>query len=268
MLEFPIRGRSVKPRQQGLTMVIDKGMGPRQTADLLDIAAAHIDLMKFGFGTAMVYPPAVLAEKAQAIKAAGVDVYPGGTLLELAVYQAKVAEFFGWCRTVGFTFVEVSDGTIDIPRPLRRDLIARAKDMGFGVISEVGKKDPSRQLGAAQMADSVYEDLQAGAWKVIVEARDAGHSVGVFDDAGRLREHFFDDLLQQLSDVDDVIWEAPRVDQQRALLLRLGPNASFGNVQPEDVISLEAMRVGLRNDTLRPYIEARPLNKEGIHQTI
>lgn len=271
-LHPPIGGRAQKPRRHGLTMVIDKGLGLRALSDLLETAADWIDFLKLGFGTSLLYPPHVLRRKLELATAYGVDAYPGGTLLEAAVLQGKTDAFFRWCSGAGFSFVEVSDGTIQMEPGLRRELIRRARDAGFGVLSEAGKKDPDRQPGAAELAEQAAADLEAGAWKVIIEARDAGRGIGIFDGDGRLRAAFWEELLRGLPAPDDVIWEAPEPSQQRELLLRLGPNVSLGNVQPEQVVTLEAMRVGLRSDTLRrapggPARETAP-EKAGFRRTV
>lgn len=268
VVHAPISGRARKPRRTGLTMVIDKGLGLYQLSDLLATTADFIDFLKFGFGTAVLYRRPVLARKLALLRAHEVCAYPGGTLLEAAVLQGKAPGFLRWCRRIGFRFVEVSDGTIDLPSGVRRDLIHRARDAGFGVLTEVGKKDPRRQPEAARVAEQVEDDLDAGAWKVIIEARDSGRGVGIYDEDGRLKDSLYEDIVRRLRSMDDVIWEAPDPLQQRALLLRMGPNANFGNVQPAHVMSLEAMRVGLRGDTLSPPVRETPLEEAGIRQTV
>lgn len=264
----PLAGRAAKPRATGLTMVIDKGLGPGQVSDLLLMASNYIDFIKLGFGTSLLYPPEVLKRKLQAIVGADIAVYPGGTSLEVAVYQQKVSDYLHWCRAVGFTFIEVSDGTIDLTPSRRAELISRAKEMGFGVLSEVGKKDPRQPLEPGRIVEQVDADLQAGAFKVIIEARDSGRNIGIYDEQGRLREALLAEIVGQLHSINDVIWEAPQSAQQQNLLMRIGPNANFGNVQPEDVVSLEAMRVGLRGDTLRLRAGENASVPAGIHQTI
>lgn len=267
-LHPPVAGRAAKPRRTGLTMVIDKGLGLSQTEDMLGLASDYVDFVKLGFGTGMLYAPDVLRRKVAIVKEAGVNVYAGGTLLEVAVHQGEAAAFLDWCHSVGFTYVEVSDGTIDLAPSVRRALVRRARDMGFGVLTEVGKKDPQSRLDVERIAAQIEADLRDGADKVIVEARDAGRSIGIFDEHGQLREALFEELLRQIPSLDDVIWEAPLSAQQQTLLVRLGPNANFGNVQAHDVLSLEAMRVGLRGDTFRLSVQETPSGREGIRQTI
>lgn len=249
--------RETKPRHRGLTMIIDKGLGLSNTAELLELAADYIDYIKFAFGTTLLYPPNVLRRKLEMIAQAGVFSLPGGTLLELANYEGTTAEFFDMARRTGFTHVEVSDGTTELSRTKRSDLIRRAKDLGFHVLSEVGKKDVERPLDASYALEQIALDLADGADKVIIEARDSGEGIGVFDGTGALRDELFEDIAAGLSRPEDVMWEAPRTSQQQALLVRLGPYVNFGNVQPPDVITLEAMRRGLRGDTLRLRLEQR-----------
>lgn len=251
VVALPMGPRDGKPRLRGLTMVIDKGLGLAQTRDLMEVAGDYIDFVKLAFGTALLYPPALLAEKVRIIRSAGVEVYPGGTLLEAAVHQGAAREFLAAAAQAGFTAIEVSEGTIDLAPAVRRDLIRRAVDMGFRVLTEVGKKDPARPLVPEQVWEQVAADRAQGAFKVVIEGRDAGHSVGIYDEAGAIRESLFTALVAGLDCLDDILWEAPRTSQQQALLLRLGPGANFGNVQPQDVVTLEALRVGLRGDTLR-----------------
>ncbi|MBO8141668.1 MAG: phosphosulfolactate synthase [Firmicutes bacterium] len=257
----PVPGRETKPRTRGLTMVIDKGLGPAETRDWLELVAEHIDFVKLAFGTSLLYPPRALAEKIRAIRDAGVDVYPGGTLLEVAVHQGTAAEFLDAAAELGFSFIEVSEGTIDLAPDQRKALMRRARAMGFGVLSEVGKKDPQRPLHPARVAEQVEEDLAEGAFKVIVEGRDSGRDVGIFGPRGEVRESLLEAIVARIPSLDGVMWEAPKPAQQQALLAKLGPNVSLGNVQPPDVLTLEAMRRGLRGDTWRRVLEferARP----------
>lgn len=247
--------RPSKPRQRGLTMIIDKGLGLAETKSLLDTAARHIDFIKFGFGTTLLYPPDVLQQKVRTIVEAGVAVLPGGTLLEIAGHEGTTAQFFELAQKTGFTHIEVSDGTIELSAARRRELICRARDLGFRVLSEVGKKDPDHRLQAEFALRQIALDLDAGVEKVIVEGRDSGVNIGIFDGSGAVRDSLFEHIVSGLSSLDDVMWEAPRTSQQQELLVRLGPHVNFGNVQPPDIITLEAMRQGLRGDTLRLRLE-------------
>lgn len=250
-----------KPRQQGLTVVIDKGLPLSATEDFLKLAAPYIDFIKFGFGTALLYTPKSLRTKLQIIAEAGVFTMPGGTLFELAVLENRAASFFDFASQAGFTHIEVSDGTIDLCPRLRRRYIRQAIQLGFGVLSEIGKKDPDQPLDPERVAVQAVSDLEAGATKVIIEGRDSGRDIGVYDEKGTLRADLFEQIVDRLPCLDDIIWEAPRPRQQKDLLARLGPATSFGNVQPEDVFTLAAMRRGLRGDTLRLSIQNRQTDR-------
>lgn len=250
-LRDPVSGREAKPRRRGLTMVIDKGLGLGAIRDLTAVAAGYIDFIKLGFGTSLLYPAPVLVEKIRVLREAGVQVYPGGTLLEVAVYQGAAAEFLVAAARLGFSYVEVSDGTIDLPPAVRRDLIRRARDMGFGVLAEIGKKDSGRALVPEEVWEQAAADRAAGAELVIVEGRDSGRGVGIYDAGGQIREPLLEAIAAGFEGADGVMWEAPQTHQQQALLLRFGPEVNLGNVQPADALALEAMRRGLRGDTLR-----------------
>ncbi|MGB7295331.1 MAG: phosphosulfolactate synthase [Candidatus Aminicenantales bacterium] len=249
--EIPYPGRSAKPRQTGLTMVIDKGLGEHALKDLLLTAGDYVDIIKLTFGTSAFYGRDVLGMKNELIRAAGLDVMPGGTFLEVSVWQNSVVSYLKKAKELGFTAIEVSDGTIEIDRPTRRDVIRRAKDMGFKVITEVGKKDPAEAPALEIIHELIREDLGQGAFKVIIEAREAGRGVGIFDQDGKTRAGEIERILEGGEAVDSLIWEAPLKNQQQDLILRFGLNVNLGNIPPEEVLALEALRQGLRGDTLK-----------------
>lgn len=256
VIELPINGREPKPRAAGWTMVIDKGLGLGQTADLLEAAADYIDLVKIGFGTSVLYPRGVLEAKIRLIKSYGVDVCPGGTLLEVACWQGRLEPFLERARVLGFTFIEVSDGTITMSPKDRAATIRKSLAAGFRVVSEVGKKDPLEVISPRAVAQQILFDLEQGAQKVIMEGRDSGKGVGVYDRAGGVKEADLETIVAGVGDPGVIIWEAPLKDQQQVFLARFGPNANLGNVQPGDVLALEALRVGLRSDTLQRTLAA------------
>ncbi|MDQ7793684.1 MAG: phosphosulfolactate synthase [bacterium] len=253
---WPITGRIGKPRITGLTMVLDKGLGLAATRDLLEVAAEHLDIVKISFGTSALYPNAVLREKVRLIRSYGVDVCPGGTLLEIAVLQNAVEAYLEWAWRAGFSFLEVSDGTIQMDPQVRLLAIEMALARGFRVITEVGKKDALEALSPASMHRQVAADLAAGAWKVIVEARESGQGVGIYDERGTVREVELEQLLAGVPQPECLLWEAPLKNQQAELILRFGPNVSLGNVQPADCLAVEALRVGLRGDTLKTCLSS------------
>lgn len=247
----------MKPRVTGVTMVIDKGLGVAATEDLLGSAGAYIDLLKLGFGTTLLYGDRWLRRKLELAHAHAVLIYPGGTLLELAVAQGRGSEFVARVADLGFTALEVSEGTIELEANTRRQLIRLGVRHNLVVLSEVGKKDPSRKLDLDRSAESVRRDLDDGARWVIIEGRDSGRSVGVYDEHGAIKSEYVEGLLDRIEAPERLMWEAPTTAQQNAWLMRLGPNANFGNVQPADVVTLEATRQALRGDTLKNYVAPR-----------
>ncbi|HAW71194.1 MAG TPA: phosphosulfolactate synthase [Firmicutes bacterium] len=251
IVKSPIQGRVGKPRQLGITMVMDKGLGLAETRDFLALGSEYVDFVKLAFGTAAVYPPAILQEKIALIKDSGNDVYPGGTFLEIAIIQKKVPEFLERAGCVGFTAIEVSDGTIELSAERRRTIIGMAAKAGFKVLSEVGKKDPRQKTSGRAMANAVLNDLDAGSKLVIVEGRESGRGVGIYDKEGHIEQERFEELLSCSGVQNAIIWEAPLKDQQSALIGLFGPNVNMGNIPPHEVIALESMRLGLRNDTLK-----------------
>jgi len=257
VIEMPVAGRSRKPRSSGLTMVIDKGIGRNALRDLLDVAADYIDVIKLTFGTSAFYDQDLLREKNALIVGRGVDVMPGGTFLEVAVWQGVVAAYLNRARALGFTAIEVSDGTIDIDRRTRADVIRRSCDFGFKVISEVGKKDPTEVVPIGVLHELIAEDLEHGAFKVIIEAREAGKGVGIFDRNGKTRTDEMERLASGVADLSALIWEAPLKNQQQDLILRFGPEVNLGNIAPDEVLALEALRQGVRGDTLKRAYLAR-----------
>jgi phosphosulfolactate synthase len=248
---IPCPGRSEKPRRTGLTMVIDKGLGKHFLQDLIQTAGDYIDVIKLTFGTSAFYERRLLKQKNELIVSSGIEVMPGGTFLEVAVWQKSLEVYLKRARDLGFSVIEVSDGTIEIDRITRIEAIRRALDMGFKVITEVGKKDPREALSAELIHDLIQEDLAAGAFKVIIEAREAGKGVGIFDQEGKTKEDEIDRILAAGTVADDLIWEAPLKNQQQDLILHFGLNVNLGNIPPEEVLALEALRQGLRGDTLK-----------------
>ena len=252
IVDPPVQTRvTEKPRATGYTMVLDKGMGIHATADLLQMAAHVIDSIKLTFGTSAFYEESVLREKIALVQEAGVDIYPGGTFLEAAVAQGKVADYVVRARELGFNTIEVSDGTIEMDAATRGDIVKLAKDAGFKVLTEVGKKDPKDAIATTTMHEQIAADLAQGADKVIVEARESGHGVGIFDSSGDVQTEMVEEILGGINNVDDLIWEAPIKNQQQWLILEFGPNVNLGNIPPDDILALEALRCGMRGDTLK-----------------
>lgn len=254
ILDFPYQNRSPKPRNTGLTMVIDKGLGLTDTKDLMELAADYVDHLKLTFGTSAFYQTRLLRQKIELVKSYGVHIFPGGTFLELALLQNRLIPYLDRARDLGFTGIEVSDGTINIDEETRYNTIKLARAYGFElVLSEVGKKDPRDQGSGLPLWEQVNRDLLAGSDVVIVEGRESGEGVVIYDDDGNVLGDEVSALVQNVVDADRLLWEAPQKKQQQELIMRFGPNVNLGNVQRDDVLALEALRVGLRGDTLRHY---------------
>lgn len=255
ILDFPNMDRLPKPRQSGITMVIDKGLGLTETHDLLELASDYVDHLKLTFGTSAFYDRRLLTQKIELVKSYGVHIFPGGTFLELALLQGRLVEFLDRARSLGFTGVEVSDGTINIDEETRIHTIQLARAYGFElVVSEVGKKDPRDLNPEAELWRQVILDLEAGSDLVIVEGRESGQGVVIYDESGNILEDELEAIDSHLGEQRDrLLWEAPKKSQQLELIMRFGSNVNLGNVQPQDVLALEALRVGVRGDTLRQY---------------
>lgn len=251
VFRMPQPGRSMKPRTDGFTMVLDKGLGRYATEDLMATAADYVDFVKFSFGTSAFYDESMLRAKVEIVTGAGVDVYPGGTFLEVAVWQGRYVEYLRRARELGFTGIEVSDGTVEMTDEQRADCIRRALDAGFKVVTEVGKKSPDEKIAVAEMHRQIGRDLELGALLVIVEAREGGKGVGVFDKSGAVDESEVDSIVAGVDDLDKLMWEAPIKNQQQYMILRFGNNVSLGNIPTTDVLALDALRQGLRGDTLK-----------------
>ena len=235
----------------GITMMLDKGLGPRMVEDFLKIAGEHLDFVKFGWGIISLCDKDIIQEKIMIYRDHGIEAHPGGTLSEIAYIQGKFEEYLHEAEKLGFKYLEISDGSIDLTREEKTKIIEDTIDHGFNVISEVGKKDPRKDklISLEERVESVKNDLKAGAEKVLIEAREGGQNIGVYDEKGNVKEDEVDYLIEHLP-VEKLIWEAPQKNQQVYFILKIGPNANLGNIPPEDVISLESMRRGLRGDTL------------------
>lgn len=257
LITNPLGGRYEKPRDTGLTMVIDTGLGLLETQDVLELTSLYIDFVKLGFGTSMLYPESILRRKITLLKECQIHVYPGGTFLEVAILQKRWREFMNRSYELGFTAIEVSDGTITYERSLRKQLIRYARSLGFLVLSEVGKKENGVHLPIEQQYDMINQDLEAGAFKVIIEGRESGKGVGIYEEDGALRTREIEKLYMKLGHIDSIIWEAPLKSQQQEFISMFGNNVNMGNIHPRDIIALESLRCGLRGDTLRHVVNAQ-----------
>lgn len=254
IIYFPLGNRYPKPRTQGLTMVIDKGLGLGETRDLLNVAGDYIDFIKLGFGTSALYNDEILAEKINLVRSHDVDIYPGGTFLEVAILQDKLPDYLQTAKSFGFSAIEISDGTMDMDNYTRAKAIEAAAGMGFKVLTEVGKKDPTDQFEIKEVVQLVNRDVQMGSSWVIVEGRESGKNVGLYDQNGNIIASDLEELVSSIPDPSILIWEAPLKEQQQELIIRFGPNVSMGNINAHEVLALEALRVGLRADTLKTVL--------------
>jgi phosphosulfolactate synthase len=236
-----------EPRAGGLTHVLDKGLGPRAWEDVLDTAGAYIDIVKLGWGTAYVTPN--LRRKLEVLREKPVVI--GGTFFEVVYVREKVEEYKLWLRELGLTHVEISDGTVEIPRERKLELIADfAQD--FTVVSEVGSKDAEVNHAPYLWVQWIKEELDAGAWKVVTEAREGG-TAGIFRPSGEMRTGLVDEIVHEI-DFHDLIFEAPTKASQAWFVKAFGPEVNLGNIAPDEVIPLETLRLGLRGDTLKEVL--------------
>jgi phosphosulfolactate synthase len=250
LLSDPLPGRVEKPRLSGLTMVIDTGIPLSMLSDLLQMAADHVDYWKFGFASAGVCSPDSIRSKVSLCQEYGVFAYPGGTSLEIAIIQNVWEPYLQSLWKAGIRVVEVSDGTINLPVHTRRQIIRTAKDMGFTVLSEVGKKEEGSFLAIDEQVALIRGDLAAGAEYILVEGREGGESVGVYGPHGEVRSSDVDALANALGPLSTrLIWEAPQKKQQIYHIRRFGNRVNLGNVRPLDIVALESIRRGLRSDT-------------------
>jgi phosphosulfolactate synthase len=233
--------------EAGLTHVLDKGLGPRAWEDVLETSGLYIDVVKLGWGTAFV--TANLRKKLDVLREKRVVV--GGTFFEAVWATGQLERYKQWLGELGFDHVEISDGAVEIPREQKLELIADlARD--FTVLSEVGSKDSSVEFTSEEWTQWLREELDAGAWKVMTEARE-GASSGIFTSDGAMRT----DLVEEIGsavELDDVIFEAPTKAAQAWFVKRFGPTVNLGNIPPEEAIPLETLRRGLRADTLKEVL--------------
>ena len=243
LLDLP--ERTTKPRERGLTHVLDRGLSIAEVDGLIEVAGAAVDLVKLGWGTALVTEN--LAAKLERYRKHGISVALGGTLTEIAITQDRVERLVAWLHELGIEHVEISDGTIELDHDRKLALIARMT-REFTVLSEVGAKDNARIMAPYKWVEQIERELEAGAWKVIAEAREGG-TAGIFRPDGEVRMGLIDEIAHAI-EPDRILFEAPRKDQQVWFVRRFGTNVNLGNIPPADVLSLETIRLGLRSDTV------------------
>lgn len=248
---FLLKEREEKPRQKGITMVLDKGLGLETAESLMNISGDYVDYLKFGWGTSIVHEQDIIKDKVAMYKSHNITPYTGGTLFELAYMNDKLEEFFQEAHDLGFEAIEVSDGSTTISHDKKLKCIESAKKDGFEVLSEVGKKDPGldKELSLDERIEYMQNELEAGSSLIIVEAREGGKNIGIYDKAGNAKEDEIDYILDNF-DGNKILWEAPNKDQQVFFILKLGNDVNLGNVSTDDITSLETLRRGLRGDTV------------------
>jgi len=244
-----VPARPGKPRSVGLTHVIDKGLNLRDIEGLFDTAGQFVDIVKLGWGTS--YVTNNLEKKIALYRSFETPVVCGGTLFEAVYARERMDDFKAWLVEYRFSHVEISDGTLDIPRERKLELIAEfAND--FTVLSEVGSKDSDVVYAPYQWVEWIKEELEAGAWKVITEGREGG-TAGIFRSDGDMRTGLIDEIAHSI-EVDEVLFEAPTKSSQAWFVKQFGPNVNLGNIPPDEVIALETLRLGLRADTLKEVL--------------
>jgi len=251
-----IPDRTVKPRQNGLTMVMDKGLSIRQIEDMLDISSPHIDIVKLGWATSFVTPK--LKDKIAVYKNAGIPVYFGGTLFEAFVVRNQFDDYRRLIDEYELEYAEVSDGSVEMPAEIKCDFIKVLAEQ-VKVLSEVGSKDETKIIPPYKWIQLMRAELQAGAWKVIGEARESGN-VGLFRSSGEVRQGLVEEILTQIPS-EDIIWEAPQKTQQVWFVQLLGANVNLGNIAPHEIIPLETIRLGLRGDTFGHFLNDKTRKK-------
>jgi phosphosulfolactate synthase len=244
-LPLDLPARATKPREQGLTHVLDRGLSIAEVDGLVEVAGDSVDIVKLGWGTALATQN--LAPKLERYREHGIPVVLGGTLTELAIQQDRVDQLSRWLDELRIGHVEVSDGTITLPHERKLELITTLAQR-FTVLSEVGSKDAAHIMAPYRWVEDITAELEAGAWKVICEARETG-TAGIARPDGELREGLIDEIAHGV-DVGRVVFEAPKKDQQVHLLRHFGADVNLGNIAPGDVLALETMRLGLRSDTM------------------
>ncbi len=244
--------RTAQPRTSGLTMVMDKGLSINEVHDFVSITRPHIDIVKLGFGTSFVTPN--LREKIEVYHSYNIPIYFGGTLFEAFLIRNQFDDYIAVCKDYGISYIEVSDGSISIPHAEKCGYIEKLTKHAT-ILSEVGSKDAAHIIPPYKWIEQMRAELEAGSSYVIAEAREAGN-VGIYRGSGEVREGLVQEILTQIPE-EKIIWEAPQKAQQLYFLELIGCNVNLGNIAPNEVIPLEAMRVGLRGDTFDLYLNKK-----------
>jgi len=247
-----IPDRIAKPRKSGITMVMDKGLSIEEAKNFLSISHPHVDIVKLGFGTSFVTPG--LREKIEVYNSYNIPIYFGGTLFEAFLIRNLFDEYIAVCKDYGISYIEVSDGSINIPHAEKCGYIEKLTNHAT-VLSEVGSKDAEHIIPPYKWIELMRAELNAGATYVIAEAREAGN-VGIYRGSGEVREGLVQEILTQIPE-EKILWEAPQKSQQLYFIELVGCNVNLGNIAPTEVIPLETMRIGLRGDTFHLFLDKK-----------
>ncbi len=231
---------------------MDKGLSIQEAKNFLSVSSPHVDVVKLGFGTSYVTPD--LREKLEVYLSYNIPVYFGGTLFEAFLIRNQFDDYIQVCKDFGIKYIEVSDGSITIPHAEKCGYIEKLTAHAT-VLSEVGSKDAAHIIPPYKWIELMKAELEAGSSYVIAEAREAGN-VGIYRGSGEVREGLVQEILTQIPG-ERIIWEAPQKAQQLYFIELLGCNVNLGNIAPVEVISLEAMRIGLRGDTFSLYLDKK-----------
>jgi len=252
--------RTGKPRNKGITLALDSGFSVRQAEDFCSVASQHIDIVKLGWGTS--YVTANLEEKLGVYSSHNIPVYFGGTLFEAYLLRDELDKYIEFLKFFEIRFVEVSNGTIRLSDHKKLDIIHNL-NKDFTVLSEVGSKNPNDIIPPYKWVKMINNELEAGSWKVICEARESG-TVGVFRPNGEVRSGLIEEITDQIPQ-ESLIFEAPQKDQQIWFIKKFGPNVNLGNIKPDEVISVETIRLGLRGDTLLDFYTIESSTQESLN---
>jgi phosphosulfolactate synthase len=241
--------RPVKPRNSGITMVMDKGLSVREAEDFMSVGSEYTDFVKLGFGTSLITPG--FEKKIVIYKEAGVIPYFGGTLFEAFIIRNMFGEFIDFLDKHEIDLVEVSDGSYDFDHKKKLEYISRLTKR-CTVISEVGSKKKNVVYSPEEWVAMMKSELEAGSVKVIAEARESG-TTGIYNDDGSVNNKIICEIADHVK-LENVIWEAPLKSQQAWFIKTFGANVNLGNIPPNEIIPLESLRLGLRGDTFFQFL--------------
>ncbi|MCO6359534.1 phosphosulfolactate synthase [Roseivirga pacifica] len=244
--------RTQKPRDKGFTMAMDKGLSVRQAEDFINVCGEYVDIVKLGWATSYVTPN--LNDKLNVYREAGIPFYFGGTLFEAFIVRDQFDDYRKVLDKYEVPFAEVSDGSIELDHDLKCNYISKLAEQ-VTVLSEVGSKDAEKIIPPYKWIELMQKELDAGAWKVIGEARESGN-VGLFRSSGEVRSGLVQEILTKIP-FEKIIWEAPQKAQQVYFIKLMGSNVNLGNIAPEEVIPLETIRLGLRGDTFDHFLDQK-----------